>query len=117
METANRKMSILIEYTEEDLLTLNSMVDARNNNVNNFEPNQLNAIDPQGVWRLFRPAEIMGVPLAFTLDKFIRFLSPSWKDGTMRYLIYRESLENVPLYINKHNNLGLIAQWRLRIGK
>jgi hypothetical protein len=101
-------MSNLNRYTEEDLLALNSMVDARNNNVNNFP---INVIDPQGI------TEIIEVPITYSINKFIKFLSPYGRDGTMRYLIYREYLENVPLYINKPDNLGLVAKWRLQIGK
>jgi hypothetical protein len=102
-------------YTEEDVLTLNSMVDALNNNIHHYEP--INAIDPDGIWRLFRPAEIIGVPIAYPIYKFIKFLSPTLMEGAITYLIYEESLENVPLYINKPDNLSLIAQWRLQIGK
>jgi hypothetical protein len=114
-------MSILIEYTEEDLLALNSMVDALNNNVNHLP---INGIDSNNIYRLCQPTEIIGVPIAYSIHKFIRFLSPGMLTGAhtggyieMKYLVYYESLEKVPLYINIPNNLGLVAKWRLQIGK
>jgi hypothetical protein len=115
LETTNWKMSSMNVYLEEDLLALNLMIDVQTYNFSKFEP--INAIDPDGVWRLFRPGEIVGTPVKRILDKFINFLSPCLLTHDMTILIYKVPLESVPLYINKPDNLGLIARWRLQIGK
>ena len=91
------------------------MIDVQTYNLGIFKP--INAIDPDGIWRLFRPSEIVGAPVRSILTKFILFLSPILLEYNMIVLVYSVPLENVPLYINKPDNLGLIARWRLQIGK
>jgi hypothetical protein len=106
-------------YTIEDVLSLNSMVDVLKYNVYNYWSLDVKTIDSIGIWRLCSTEEIFDVPIASTIYKFICFLEPSpcSMNIPLTKLIYKEYLENVPLYINKTKSLGLIAQWRLRIGK
>jgi hypothetical protein len=106
-------------YNKKDVLALNSMVDVLKYNFHHYLYLDANTVDSIGIWRLCRPEEILDEPVARTIYKFICFLSPPscLGDISLTNLIYREYLENVPLYINKSSNLRLIAEWRLHIGK
>jgi hypothetical protein len=117
-------MSHINVYTKKDLLILNSMIDVLKYNVTpHIYPDvylDVKNIDSIGIWRVCQSEEILKNPVARTIYKFIGFLtsySSCIGDIPLTNLIYKESLENVPLYINKSKNLRLIAEWRLRIGK
>jgi hypothetical protein len=108
------------EYTKEELLILNDMVDANYDNPN-IRHALLTHTDDYGIERLFSKKDIMENRYDYTLRMFIGFLEPDWYIGilnpTIGVLIREEPLETIPLYINNNDNRGLVARWRLQIGK
>jgi hypothetical protein len=105
------------EYTKEELLILNAMVDANYDNPN-IRYALLTHMDEYGIERLFSKKDIMENPYDFTLKMFISFLEPDWYTGvTVEILIREEPLETIPLYTNYKGSHGIIARWRLQIGK
>jgi hypothetical protein len=110
------------EYTLEDLMILNSMVDGIKDNFDTTHPWRTFP-DEQGIGRLFSNDESIGNYTSdFILKIFIKFLSPYHGKSTIipriAKLINEEPLENVPLYLNDgSNNHRIVARWRLQIGK
>jgi hypothetical protein len=106
------------EYTKEDLLLLNNMVDTNIDNPNLHYPLKTYE-DEQGIYRLFSREVIDSETYEYILKSFINFLTPDWGITFPEIidLINVVSLENMPLYLNCTSNHGLIARWRLQIGK
>jgi hypothetical protein len=109
------------EYTVEDLMILNSMVDGIRDNFNSHHPYRTFP-DEHGIRRLFSNNENIEIYTKdLILKTFIKFLSAYLGISTtprIAKLFNEEPLENVPLYLNDgSNNHRIVARWRLQIGK
>jgi len=96
-------------YTSEDLIVLKGMVDAIHFRYKHdgltFWQDNTNAL------RLFLEKEIKERFTQSVLDRFIQLFIQETPMVYIENIIYKESLENMPLYINDPTCLGLIAQW------
>jgi hypothetical protein len=107
------------EYTKEDLLLLNNMVDANRDNPNLRYP-LITHTDEYGIERLFSNEDIEKNSYDHTLKAFIDFLTSGWGATMLPKVIYLFNnihLDEMPLYIGNNDSRGLIARWRLQIGK
>lgn len=116
------------EYTPDDLMVLIEMVNANIDRINDntIECYLLNKdnigsdeIHTSGriIPKLYDKEDMKKYPIEQVINKITHSLAYGDPRETMLLLIYEEPIENVPLYINKPDNIGFIAKWRLQIGK
>jgi len=122
MEATNREMSAMNsnnEYTIKDLITLNGLVDVNRDNPNLRYP-LITHTDEYGVERLFSNEDIEKNSYDYTLKAFIDFLTSGWGVTILPkliYLFYNIPLDDIPLYMCNEDSRGLVARWRLQIGR
>jgi hypothetical protein len=106
-------------YTIEDLIVLNNIVDVNRDNPNLHYPLK-SYEDEYGIHRLFSKEDIEKNTCDFILNAFIKFFTPDWGVTilpTILRLFNEEPLDEMPMYIGNKSNCGLVARWRLQIGK
>jgi len=106
------------QYTKEDVLALNYMVDDTVLKKINFTIVAWRD-DDNDTLRICNPNDVTESTIEHMLKKIIITLRSKLEADIEEFnkLIFDEPLEKVPLYINKPNNLRLLARWRLLIGK
>lgn len=116
-------MDVFTMYAIEDLVILNNMVDANEDNPNLVYPLKT-WIDDSGISRLYANEDLLKASIESVLRRFMDFLTPTNKYKTDYFesellfqIIFEDELDKMPLYINEPNSLGIIAKWRLKIGK
>lgn len=116
----------MIQCTAEELTLLNNMVDVIKHNVNHStvllwansgvstDSGELRVICNKNI-PAFLPKEINE-----TLQRIFRYIvpdiGPNEKEEFEKQVL-NAPLEDMPMYINRDDTYGLIAKWRLRIGK
>ena len=104
----------MINYTVEDVALLNDLVDLRERYTDKTVHMR---VRNDGALTLFDKEDVLYKRPKEVIDKFLFSIVPLGGLNKANKLLYDEPLNKVPLYLNSEKYIGIIARWRLKIGK
>lgn len=108
------------EYTIEEVMLLNNMIDLRKIILTSDRTMKMHINDDASL-SLFKNSDIKNEEPRGVLWEIIRtvFSDPGDSRTSLEAhkIIFEEPFKRMPLHINRPDNLRILAQWRLEIGK
>lgn len=107
-------------FSIKEIVELVDMIDADSNNINQyaivFTKNSYGVYKNEAFEKIRNP-DINDEQALGIFQRILHFLAPKVCIDHFYDFTLNKPLNTMPLYINDKDNYGLIAKWRLKIGK